>query len=107
MILNTDEGPTLKENEMNESTNDNNINHDELNDNSQFESDYEVFVETDYNEPSQIDNIKTSINFPVADKKAINEFEFDSICSLLFPKLFPNGAGDPTTKGESKHFNSK
>ena len=28
----------------------------------------------------------------------INEFEFDGICALLFPKLFPFGIGDPTKR---------
>jgi hypothetical protein len=59
----------------------------------------EAFVEGSEEQPLQIDNIRTAINFPKANTKAINEFEFDSICSLLFPKLFPNGTADPTTKG--------
>ena len=60
---------------------------------------YEAFIETSENETLQIDNIKIAIDFPEANKKAKNEFAIDLICSLLFPKLFPNGAGDPTTKG--------
>ena len=63
------------------------------------EFDYEAFVESDDNEPLQIDNIRNSIDYPKAQIKAINEFEIESICSLLFPKLFPNGAGDPTNRG--------
>ena len=68
--------------------------------NSNFtEGEYEAFIESDSNEALQVDNIKTSIHFPRANQKAINEFTTDSLCSLLFPKLFPDGAGDPTTKG--------
>ena len=32
----------------------------------------------------------------------INEFDFDGICALLFPKLFPIGLGDPTKKSRLK-----
>ena len=77
-----DLGPTVLENNC--SANDDNI---------------ETFVEMDDNELLQIDNIKKSINFPTSDNKALNEFSTDSICSMLFPKLFPNGSGDPTTVG--------
>ena len=65
-----------------------------INDKEQ-EVDYEAFVESDDNEPLQIDNIRNSIEFPKAQTKAINEFEIESICS----RLFPNGAGDPTNRG--------
>jgi hypothetical protein len=58
----------------------------------------QTYVETDENHALQIDNIKNAISFPTASTKAINEFEIDSICSLLFPKLFPDGSGDPTCK---------
>ena len=32
----------------------------------------------------------------------INEFDFDGICALLFPTLFPFGMGDPTKKSRLK-----
>ena len=80
-----DNGPYLQENQ--------NENQENL------DGHYEAFIETSESEALQINNIEISINFPEANKKAINEFEIDSICSFLFPKLFPNGAGDPTTKG--------
>jgi hypothetical protein len=63
------------------------------------EDDYEAFVERDDDGPLQVDRIRNTINFPIADSKAINEFKFDAICSLLFPKLFPTGKADPTKKG--------
>jgi hypothetical protein len=67
--------------------------------NQSVDDQYEAFVESTNDEALQVDNIRTSINFPKASKKAINEFTQDSICSLIFPKLFPDGTGDPTTKG--------
>jgi|688.fasta_scaffold968903_1 hypothetical protein len=60
--------------------------------------DYDAFVESDVNEKLQSEIIKNSINFPTANTLPINEFQFDGICSLLFPKLFPFGSGDPTKK---------
>ena len=76
-------GPNLLENDLTEKDDEN----------------IEVFVESDDITPIQMDYIKTTINFPTADKNPINEFQMESICSLLFPKLFPNGMGDPTTIG--------
>ena len=76
-------GPVLSENGLQEQIDDN----------------IEAIVESDDITPMQIDYIKSTINFPNADKTPINEFQMESICSLLFPKLFPNGMGDPTTKG--------
>ena len=55
--------------------------------------DYDAFVESDVNEKLQSEIIKNSIQ-----QIPINEFQFDGICSLLFPKLFPFGSGDPTKK---------
>ncbi len=84
-----DVGPKLAENEKT----------------NQFEEidDYQTLVETDESiVPLQVDNIKNAISFPTASKKAINEFEIDSLASLLFPKLFPTGEGDPTTKSNFK-----
>jgi hypothetical protein len=61
------------------------------------EDDYEAFVERDDDGPLQVDRIRNTINFLIADSKA-NEFKFDAICSLLFPKLFPTGKADPIKK---------
>jgi hypothetical protein len=77
-----DNGPTILENESN-------IN-DEIN----------TLIESDSQEMLQVDKIKNDISFPSANKNAINEFQMDSIASLVFPKLFPNGEGDPTTKSK-------
>ena len=80
-----DSGPNI---EVNSQETNNNVN-----------DQYEAFIEGSEDQPLQIDNIRTSINFPKANTKAINEFQIDSICSLLFPKLFPTGTADPTDKG--------
>jgi hypothetical protein len=61
-------------------------------------SDCHVYVESDFIEPLQDDMIKNAINFPDANANSLNEYETHAICSLLFPKLFPNGRGDPTNK---------
>ncbi len=81
-----DSGPTLIENDNSKAPT------EECDDN------YHAFVEGDDDQPLQIDNIKTAINFPKANKTAINEFTFDSLATLVFPKLFPLGLADPTTK---------
>ena len=83
-----DSGPTLIVNENSE------VPTEECDDN------YHAFDEGDDDQPLQIDNIKTAINFPTANKTAINEFAFDSLATLVFPKLFPLGLADPTTKGK-------
>ncbi len=64
--------------------------------NQSVDDQYEAFVESTNDDALQVDNIRTSINFPHASKKSKNEFTQDSICSLIFPKLFPDGTGDPT-----------
>lgn len=48
----------------------------------------------------KIDRINQFVNceWPLADTKPINEFEFDGLCSMTFPCLFPLGAADPTKK---------
>ncbi|CAF1045113.1 unnamed protein product [Brachionus calyciflorus] len=56
----------------------------------------ETYVENDQKEQLLDDKIKNAINFPQASLTALNEYTTDSICSLAFPKLFPNGKGDPT-----------
>jgi len=73
-----------------------------VDENEQANDDYQAFIETDDDQPLQIDNIKNAINFPSANRQAINEFQFSSICSLIFPKLFPTGAADPTSKSKNK-----
>ena len=78
----------------------------QLNDNeTDFEEDdYNGFVQSNNDEPLQVDYIKNSINWPLTDSVPINEFEFNAICSLMFPKLFPNSKGDPTKKDRLKKF---
>ncbi|RNA16632.1 ATP-dependent DNA helicase PIF1 [Brachionus plicatilis] len=62
----------------------------------------QTYVENDENEPLLDEKIKNAINFPQASPISLNGYETDSICSLAFPKLFPNGVGDPTKKARIK-----
>lgn len=62
----------------------------------------EAYVENDQNEVLLDDKMKNAINFPQASMSSLNEYTTDSICSLAFPKLFPNGTGDPTKKARIK-----
>ena len=59
-----------------------------------------TYVENEECELFQIDKIKKVVNldWPEAETKPINEFEFDGLCSMTFPCLFPYGLGDPTKK---------
>jgi hypothetical protein len=59
---------------------------------------YETFVASEQNEPLQVDYIKQKINWPTSNSAPINEWTQNGMASLLFPKLFPNGKGDPTNK---------
>ena len=65
---------------------------------------YETFVDTDPNEPLQIDNIKNTIIFPVAEQNAINEFKYNGYATLIFPKLFLNGAANSKSKKKYLKF---
>ena len=58
----------------------------------------QTFVESDIEEPLQIDRIGQflTVEWPKANSKPINEFEYDGLCSLAFPAIFPYGTGDPT-----------
>jgi hypothetical protein len=85
----TDIGPEIQENA--------DQNFDELDD------EYQTLIERDFNDPLQVDLIKNAINYPKSNLQPLNEFENDAICSLLFPKLFPNGMGDPTKKSRLKY----
>jgi hypothetical protein len=60
----------------------------------------QAFVESSLEEPLQIDRVQAfvRVDWPQNNPKPINEFEFDGLASLLFPKLFPLGKGDPTKK---------
>ena len=60
----------------------------------------QTMVESDIVEPLQIDRIQQFIkcNWPTSDPNPINEFDYDGLCSLAFPSLFPHGLGDPTKK---------
>ena len=65
--------------------------------------DYETFVDGPIHQILEKDKIKQCINWPQASKIPINEFEFDRLASLLFPKLFPKGLGDPTKKARLRY----
>jgi len=66
------------------------------------EEPYETFIASEDTQPLQIDYIKEKINWPEANQEPINEYNFNSMATLLFPKLFPNGKGDPTNKVRKK-----
>ncbi|RNA33788.1 ATP-dependent DNA helicase PIF1 [Brachionus plicatilis] len=77
----------------------------ENNENLDIDDDfYNTYVEKDENQILLDDQIKNAINFPNASQNTLNEYQNDSICSLAFPKLFPNGAVDPTKKARLKEF---
>ncbi len=63
----------------------------------------QTYIETDDIELCQIDQIKkgVKIDWPIADTKPINEFEYDGLCGMAFPTLFPFGLGDPTKKSRN------
>ena len=42
--------------------------------------------------------ISFKCDWPQAENIPINEFDFDELCSLTFPSLFPLGLADPTKK---------
>jgi hypothetical protein len=57
---------------------------------------YQLFTESEMNSCNENDKIKININCPTTNPEPFNEYEHDGSCSLLFPKLFPTGFGDPT-----------
>jgi hypothetical protein len=62
-------------------------------------------VEQNVDTPFQVDRIQQVItcDWPIAQKKAINEFEYQGLCSMAFPSLFPHCLGDPTIKQRQIH----
>ncbi|CAF1021150.1 unnamed protein product [Brachionus calyciflorus] len=65
----------------------------------------EILISPILDEENQIlfdDRIKKAINFPQASQNSLDEFQTDAFCSLAFPKLFPNGAGNPKRKARIK-----
>ena len=68
------------------------------------ETENEEFIQTavegETDQPFQVDRVQQFIkcNWPQAEPIPINEFEYDGLCSLAFPSLFPNGLADPTKK---------
>lgn len=68
--------------------------------NTHIDQDFQAYIETSQDKPLEIDYMKNIIQFPRQDPVPINEFEYDGLCSMVFPKLFPNGAGDPTKKSK-------
>jgi hypothetical protein len=72
-----------------------------IDDPKEVERIYEAFVENEADlTTSEKEKIKRKVNlqWPTTKPGAINEFQIDALCSLVFPKLFPNGAADPTSK---------
>jgi hypothetical protein len=59
-----------------------------------------TYIESDASDLLQIDRIQqvVKMDWPNADNKPINEFDYDGLCSMTFPCLFPYGLGDPTKK---------
>ncbi len=59
-----------------------------------------TYIESDANDLLQIDRIQqvVKMDWPASDSKPINEFDYDGLCSMTFPCLFPYGLGDPTKK---------
>ncbi|RNA24394.1 ATP-dependent DNA helicase PIF1 [Brachionus plicatilis] len=51
----------------------------------------------------QLDKVKQKILWPNVSTSPVNEFNIDGMCSLIFPKLFPFGKGDPTKKSRPQH----
>ncbi|CAF1095519.1 unnamed protein product [Brachionus calyciflorus] len=75
----------------------------ERNENFDVDGDfYNTFVEDEENQILLDDRMKNAINFPQASQNSLNEFQTDALCSLAFPKLLPNDAGDPTRKARIK-----
>lgn len=85
-----EKGPEIIENEEEINEEEENINH--------------AYIEVDIEQAQQIDKVKAKINIPVnKNNNAINEFDYDGILTLAFPKLFPLGYGDPTNKERLIH----
>ena len=49
---------------------------------------YQAYIETEVNNLLEVDKISFKLNWPLTNPIPINEFNFDGICSLAFPKLF-------------------
>ena len=56
----------------------------------------EALIENCSNKPLEFEIINSAFSFPKANSIPINEFSTSSLCSLIFPKLFPTGKADPT-----------
>ena len=59
---------------------------------------YQAFVESTIDQALETDKIRAKINWPTSNGEPINEFEYEGLCSLAFPQLFPDGVGDPTIR---------
>jgi hypothetical protein len=90
-----DNGPEMQQQEIH-----NREAHAEMN--QEPDEEYNTFVENNLDEPLQLDKIKNAIDWPNRNRNPINEYTYQGLCSLVFPKLFPTGAGDPTTKSRIK-----
>jgi hypothetical protein len=71
-----------------------------LQENTETTDPIETYIESNNEEPLQIDRIGMFVDceWPKVNPKPINEYEYDGLASMLFPKLFPLGKGDPTKK---------
>ena len=67
----------------------------ESNENDDF---IQTTVDSDIDAPFEVNRIQQFItcNWPTADTKPINEFDYQGLCSMTFPSLFPLGKADPT-----------
>jgi len=57
-------------------------------------------VKVDVDQPFKIDRIQqvVRLDWSTSDTKPINEFNFQGLCSMTSPSLFPYGVADPTKK---------
>ncbi|RNA07296.1 ATP-dependent DNA helicase PIF1 [Brachionus plicatilis] len=83
-ILNQDLGPKIVQNHFEDDT------------------DSHFFIQPEEEKVLQFDKIKQKLNWPTISTAPINEFEFDGLCSLVFPKLFSFGSGDQTKKSHKE-----
>ncbi len=55
-------------------------------------------IDSDIEAPFEVNRIEQFINcnWPIAESKPINEIDYQGLCSMTFPSLFPLGKADPT-----------
>jgi len=62
------------------------------------ESNINTYIDVEEKSLTECDKIRHRLKFPEINPLPLNEFDYDGIISLVFPKLFPNCLGDPTIK---------